>query len=64
MTHSRQFSEGNSEAAPIESAASESVARNASDSNDLQNWGGWTRTTNIRINSAALCRLSYTPKAS
>lgn len=19
------------------------------------NWGGWTRTTNIRINSAALC---------
>lgn len=29
---------------------------------DLQNWGGWIRTTDLLINSQALCQLSYTPK--
>src|SRR5688572_7090873 len=24
-------------------------------------WGGWIRTTDLRINSPALCQLSYTP---
>ena len=27
----------------------------------LSHWGGRNRTSNHRINSAALCRLSYTP---
>ena len=27
------------------------------------NWGGWIRTTDLLINSQALCQLSYTPKA-
>lgn len=25
------------------------------------NWGGWIRTTDLLINSQALCQLSYTP---
>ncbi len=25
-------------------------------------WGGWGRTSNLPVNSRALCRLSYTPK--
>ena len=25
-------------------------------------WGGWSRTTDLRINSPALCQLSYAPK--
>ena len=24
-------------------------------------WGGWVRTTNLLVNSQALCRLSYAP---
>ena len=28
---------------------------------DFQNWGGWIRTTDLLINSQALCQLSYTP---
>ena len=24
-------------------------------------WGGWGRTSNLPVNSRALCRLSYTP---
>ena len=27
----------------------------------FSNWGGWVRTTNLLVNSQALCRLSYTP---
>jgi hypothetical protein len=27
------------------------------------NWGGWGRTSNLPVNSRALCQLSYTPKA-
>jgi hypothetical protein len=27
----------------------------------LLNWGGWIRTTDLLINSQALCQLSYTP---
>ena len=26
-------------------------------------WGGWIRTTDLLINSQALCQLSYTPRA-
>jgi hypothetical protein len=26
------------------------------------NWGGWGRTSNLPVNSRALCRLSYTPR--
>ncbi len=26
-----------------------------------KNWGGRTRTSNFRINSAAVCQLTYTP---
>ena len=25
-------------------------------------WGGWGRTSNLPVNSRALCRLSYTPR--
>ena len=25
-------------------------------------WGGWGRTSNLPVNSRALCQLSYTPK--
>jgi hypothetical protein len=28
---------------------------------DGKSWGGWTRTTNFRINSPAVCQLTYTP---
>jgi molybdenum cofactor cytidylyltransferase len=28
----------------------------------IQDWGGWGRTSNLPVNSRALCRLSYTPK--
>ncbi len=28
---------------------------------NLRNWGGWIRTTNLPVNSRALCQLSYTP---
>ena len=28
----------------------------------LKDWGGWIRTTDLLINSQALCQLSYTPK--
>jgi hypothetical protein len=28
-----------------------------------KNWGGWGRTSNLPVNSRALCRLSYTPRA-
>jgi hypothetical protein len=27
----------------------------------IRSWGGWTRTTNFRINSPAVCQLTYTP---
>ena len=27
----------------------------------LRYWGGWVRTTNLLVNSQALCRLSYAP---
>ena len=54
-------SEGNSEGAPDLGAPSQETNSNSSDNNDLQDWGGWTRTTNRRINSAMLCQLSYTP---
>lgn len=27
----------------------------------LRHWGGWARTTNLLVNSQALCLLSYTP---
>ena len=27
------------------------------------NWGGWGRTSNLPVNSRALCLLSYTPRA-
>jgi hypothetical protein len=30
-------------------------------SNNLLYWGGWIRTTDLLINSQALCQLSYTP---
>jgi hypothetical protein len=26
-------------------------------------WGGWIRTSDLLINSQALCQLSYTPKS-
>ena len=29
---------------------------------DGGHWGGWGRTSNLPVNSRALCRLSYTPK--
>jgi hypothetical protein len=32
--------------------------------NQLHNWGGWIRTTDLLINSQALCQLSYTPISS
>ena len=25
-------------------------------------WGGWGRTSNLPVNSRALCQLSYTPR--
>jgi hypothetical protein len=28
-----------------------------------KNWGGWIRTSDLPVNSRALCQLSYTPKA-
>src|SRR5919109_196087 len=28
----------------------------------LFHWGGWGRTSNLPVNSRALCRLSYTPR--
>jgi hypothetical protein len=54
-------SEGNSEGALDSGAPSSAANSNSSDNNDLRDWGGWTRTTNRRINSAMLCQLSYTP---
>ena len=27
-----------------------------------RDWGGWGRTSNLPVNSRALCRLSYTPR--
>ena len=56
-----ETSEGNSEGASNSDAPSRNENSNSSDNNDLQDWGGWTRTTNRRINSAMLCQLSYTP---
>jgi hypothetical protein len=28
---------------------------------ELNHWGGWTRTSNILINSQVVCQLTYTP---
>ena len=28
----------------------------------LRYWGGWVRTTNLLVNSQALCQLSYAPR--
>ncbi len=30
-------------------------------SDELQNWGGRTRTSNFPVNSRAVCQLTYTP---
>ena len=38
-----------------------SVAMNSRPSHYIPNWGGWIRTTDLLINSQALCQLSYTP---
>jgi hypothetical protein len=48
-------SEGNSEGAPKMAAPSHEVNSNESNANELQDWGGRSRTYNRRINSAMLC---------
>ena len=48
-------SEGNSEGALNSSAPSQDASQMSNDNNDLQDWGGRSRTYNHRINSAALC---------
>ena len=36
-------------------------SRQAQQTREIHNWGGWTRTTNFLINSQAVCQLTYAP---
>jgi hypothetical protein len=46
---------------PSGCAARENAVSPIGETRRFSYWGGWTRTTNRRINSAMLCQLSYTP---
>ena len=55
MPSNEKNSEENSEAVLNENTASEIASTKLRNHNDLQDWGGRSRTYNHRINSAALC---------